>query len=410
MSITLGILVSYWLEYGTQYIGGTRCAPGIPYTGGTPSKPTFDPRYDVDPPGHRCPGGQSQAAWRVPFALQIVPALVLGIGMLFYPESPRYYLMRHQEDAALRALAQLRRAEHPDSECLRDEYLAIKAEVLFDESIARDRFPGKTGAALYFAQYGSMVSTKPAFRRLAIGCLIGFFQQFMGCNALIYFAPTIFGQLGLTGGTTSLLATGVYGIVNTLSTLPALFLIDRVGRRPLLMYGAAGTFVSLVIVGAMLSAYGDSLPAHPAAGWLGIAFIYIYDVNFSYSFAPIGWVLPAEIFNLGNRSKAMAITTSCTWMCNFVIGLVTPDMLESFGWGTYIFFAAFCLLALLFTYFCVPETKGKSLEDMDEIFGDTAAHEEKQRLFNIAASLGLTTPLPTLDKIDDATADAREYA
>ncbi|OAA80719.1 General substrate transporter [Akanthomyces lecanii RCEF 1005] len=410
LSITLGILVSYWLEYGTQYIGGTRCAPGIPYTGGTPGKPTFDPRYDVGPPGKRCPGGQSQAAWRVPFALQIVPALVLGIGMLFYPESPRYHLMRHQEDAALRALAQLRRAEHPDSECLRDEYLAIKAEVLFDESIARDRFPGKTGASLYFAQYGSLVSSKPAFGRLAIGCLIGFFQQFMGCNALIYFAPTIFGQLGLTGGTTSLLATGVYGIVNTLSTLPALFLIDRVGRRPLLMCGAAGTFISLVIVGAMLGAYGNDLPAHPAAGWVGIAFIYIYDINFSYSFAPIGWVLPSEIFNLGNRSKAMAITTSCTWMCNFIIGLVTPDMLESFGWGTYIFFAAFCLLALLFTYFCVPETKGKSLEDMDEIFGDTAAHEEKQRLFNIAASLGLTAPLPTLDKMDDATADAREYA
>ncbi|KAJ6785215.1 hypothetical protein PWT90_02949 [Aphanocladium album] len=409
LSITLGILVSYWLEYGTQYIGGVRCAPDIPYTGGTPDKPKFDPRFDVGPPGHRC-SGQSQAAWRVPFALQIVPALILGVGMLFYPESPRYHLMRHQEDAALRSLAQLRRVDHPDSECLREEYLSIKAEVLFDETIARDRFPGKTGASLYLAQYGSLVSTKPAFRRLAIGCLIGFFQQFMGCNALIYFAPTIFGQLGLTGGTTSLLATGVYGIVNTLSTLPALFLIDRVGRRPLLMSGAAGTCISLVIVGAILGAYGSNLPQHPAAGWVGIAFIYIYDINFSYSFAPIGWVLPSEIFNLGNRSKAMAITTSCTWMCNFIIGLVTPDMLEKLQWGTYIFFAAFCLLAFLFTFFLVPETKGKSLEDMDEIFGDTAAHEEKQRLFNIAASLGLTAPMPTPDKIDAVTAEAQEYA
>lgn len=413
MSITLGILVSYWLEYGTQYIGGVRCAPDIPYTGGggASGTPTFDPRYDVGPPGRRCPG-QSEAAWRVPFALQIMPALVLGVGMLFYPESPRYHLMRHQEDAALRALAQLRRADHPDSPCLRDEYLAIKAEVLFDESLARERFPGKTGAALYVAQYGSLVATGPARRRLAIGCLVGFFQQFQGCNAIIYYAPKIFSQLGLTGGTSSLLATGVYGIVNTLSTLPALFLIDRVGRRPLLLCGAAGTFISLVVVGAILGAYGPSgLPRHPAAGWVGIAFIYIYDVNFSYSFAPIGWVLPAEIFNLGGRAKAMAITTSGTWMCNFVIGLVTPDMLASFGWGTYIFFAAFCLLAFLFTYFFVPETKGKSLEDMDDVFGDTAAHEEKQRLLAIAASLGLTAPIPTtLDKIDAATADAREYA
>lgn len=208
----------------------------------------------------------------------------------------------------------------------------------------------------------------------------------MGCNAIIYYAPTIFGQLGLSGRTTSLLATGVYGIINTLSTLPALFLIDRVGRRPLLIAGAAGTCVSLVVVGGMIGGYGGS--SH-AAGWAGIAFIYIYDINFSYSFAPIGWVLPSEIFNLGNRAKAMSVTTSATWMCNFVIGLVTPDMLESWGYGTYLFFAGFCLLALGFVYFFVPETRGRSLEDMDAVFGDVAAHEEKTRLFGIAAELGI---------------------
>lgn len=203
-----------------------------------------------------------------------------------------------------------------------------------------------------------------------------------------YYAPTIFSQLGLSGRTSSLLATGIYGIVNTLSTLPALFLIDRVGRRPLLMAGALGTCISLVIVAAVIGGFGGS---SQAAGWVGIAFIYIYDINFSYSFAPIGWVLPSEIFNLGTRSKAMSVTTSATWMCNFIIGLVTPDMLATLGYGTYIFFAVFCLLALMFTYFFVPETRGKSLEDMDEVFGDEAAHEQKARLFEIAAELGVGT-------------------
>jgi MFS family permease len=234
-----------------------------------------------------------------------------------------------------------------------------------------------------------------------------FSQQFMGCNAIIYYAPTMFAQLGLSGKTSGLLATGVYGIVNTLSTLPALFLIDKVGRRPLLMCGAAGTFISLVIVGGIIGGYGSSLSSHPSAGWAGIAFVYIYDINFSYSFAPIGWVLPSEIFNLGNRSKAMAITTSATWMCNFIIGLVTPDMLDKIGWGTYIFFAAFCLIALVFTYFFVPETRNKSLEDMDVVFGDTAAHEEKARLFDIAASMGLTDALPH-EKIDAQRTMAEE--
>lgn len=214
-----------------------------------------------------------------------------------------------------------------------------------------------------------------------------FFQQFIGCNAMIYYAPTIFAQLGLDGNTTSLLATGVYGIVNTLSTLPALFLIDGVGRRPLLMCGAFGTMVSLVIVAGIIGAYGDELVNHKSAGWAGIAFIYIYDINFSYSFAPIGWVLPSEIFNLAIRSKAISITTSTTWMCNFIIGLVTPDMLDSITYGTYIFFAAFALIALAFVYFLVPETRGKTLEDMDAVFGDSAAFEEKQRMRQIEAQL-----------------------
>jgi sugar porter (SP) family MFS transporter len=346
----------------------------------------------------------------VPFALQILPAVILGVGMLFFPESPRFHLMRRNEDAALRSLARLRRV-HPDSDCLREEYLSIKAEVLFDDAIARDKFPGQSGWRLYLSQYKSLFNTKPTLKRTAVGCITMFLQQFIGCNAMIYYAPTIFGQLGLKGNTTSLLATGVYGIVNTLSTLPAVFLIDKLGRRPLLMSGAIGTGISLVIVGAILAAYGDTLPSHKAAGWTGIAFIYIYDVNFSYSFAPIGWVLPSEIFSLGNRSKAMALTTSTTWMCNFIIGLVTPDMLETIKWGTYIFFAAFSLIALAFTYFFVPETKGKSLEDMDEVFGDAAAHEEKARLFNIAADLGLAAPVAGPDdKMEQIERENREYA
>ncbi|OJD34449.1 mfs sp sugar:h+ symporter [Diplodia corticola] len=385
LSITLGILISYWLEYGTQFIGGARCDPAIAYTAGSAAAPEFDPVADVGPGG--CTG-QSDASWRLPLALQIVPAVVLGLGMLFYPESPRYCLMRDDEDGALSALARIRRA-HIDSDSLCREYLAIKAEVLFEQSYARDNHPGKSGLSLYLAQYAALVASWPSFKRLAVGCCVMFFQQAIGCNAIIYYAPTIFAQLGLSSKTTSLLATGVYGVVNTLSTLPALFLIDRVGRRPLLMSGAFGTCVSLVVVAGIVGGYGSSLAAHPAAGWTGIAFVYMYDVNFSYSFGPIGWVLPAEIFPLGSRSKAMSVTTSATWMCNFVVGLVTPGMLDVLGYGTYVFFAAFAALALAFTFFCVPETKGRSLEDMDVVFGDAAAHEEKARLFAIAAELGI---------------------
>ncbi|KAF4222678.1 hypothetical protein CNMCM8980_007840 [Aspergillus fumigatiaffinis] len=379
LSITIGILVSYWINYGTNYIGGSRCAPDVPFSNGS----KFDPYHDV--PSGGC-DGQSDASWRLPLALQIVPAMILGLGMLFFPDTPRWLMMKERYDDALRSLSKLRRKARDCPELV-NEYLEIKASILLENTFAREHFPNMSGLRLHAAQYLSFLTTWARFKRLAIGCCVMFFQQFMGCNAMIYYAPTIFGQLGLDGNTTSLLATGVYGIVNCLSTLPALFLIDKVGRRPLLMFGATGTCISLAIVGGVIGAYGSDLVNHKSAGWAGIAFIYIYDINFSYSFAPIGWVLPSEIFNLSIRSKAISITTSATWMCNFIIGLVTPDMLDTITYGTYIFFAAFCLLALAFTFFCIPETRGKTLEDMDLIFGDTAAHEEKQRIVQIEAEL-----------------------
>ncbi|KAF7179780.1 hypothetical protein CNMCM7691_008830 [Aspergillus felis] len=379
LSITIGILVSYWINYGTNYIGGSRCAPDVPLRNGA----KFDPYRDV--PSGGC-DGQSEASWRLPLALQIVPAMILGLGMLFFPDTPRWLMMKERYDDALRSLSKLRRKARDCPELV-NEYMEIKASILLENTFAREHFSNMSGLRLHAAQYLSFLTTWARFKRLAIGCSVMFFQQFMGCNAMIYYAPTIFGQLGLDGNTTSLLATGVYGIVNCLSTLPALFLIDKVGRRPLLMSGATGTCISLAIVGGIIGAYGSDLVNHKSAGWAGIAFIYIYDINFSYSFAPIGWVLPSEIFNLSIRSKAISITTSATWMCNFIIGLVTPDMLDTITYGTYIFFAAFCLLALAFTFFCIPETRGKTLEDMDLIFGDTAAHEEKQRIVQIEAEL-----------------------
>ncbi|KAL4961189.1 sugar porter family MFS transporter [Aspergillus stella-maris] len=402
LSVTLGILISYWIDYGTNYIGGTRCAPNTPYTGGTADTPTFDPYNDVPIDG--CTA-QSEASWRLPLAIQILPAVILGIGMLFFPDSPRWLLMKERDDEALSALSRLRRQVR-DSLPLQNEYLEIRASIMLENSFAREKFPNLSGFRLHAAQYMSFLTTWARFKRLAIGCCVMFFQQFMGCNAIIYYAPTVFAQLGLDGNTTSLLATGVYGIINCLSTLPALFFIDKVGRRVLLMAGATGTCISLVIVGGILGAYGSGIVNHKAAGWAGIAFIYIYDVNFSYSFAPIGWVLPSEIFNLSIRSKAISITTSATWMCNFIIGLVTPDMLDSISWGTYIFFAAFCLLALAFTFFFIPETRGKTLEDMDLIFGDTAAHEEKKRIKRIEGQLRGT---PVVDDDEDLKKDGEEH-
>lgn len=157
-----------------------RCAPHIPYTGGTPSDPKLDPRTDVGP---YCCIGQSQAAWRLPFTMRILPAIILGVGMLFFPESHRYFLMRDYEEKDLAALTKIRRAQ-PDADELRREFLAIKAEVHFDESFAKDRYPGKTAVILWLSQYSSLVNRRAAFHRVAVGCCTMFSQQLMGCNAM----------------------------------------------------------------------------------------------------------------------------------------------------------------------------------------------------------------------------------
>ncbi|KAK7207551.1 putative MFS sugar transporter [Myxozyma melibiosi] len=378
LSITIGILLAFWIDYGANYIGGTRCWPDQPYANGV----SFNPYTDVGDG----PCQQSSAAWRVPFGLQLLPALVLGVGMLFMPYSPRWLVMRGRDAEAREALCRIRRRAEDDPVII-EEFIGIKAEVLFEHSQHEEKYGSATGAKLEWAQYREIVSNPSSFRRVFIGSAVMFFQQFMGCNALIYYAPTIFAQLGLDSNTNSLLATGVYGIINCLATFIALALIDKIGRRVLLMVGAIGTMISLLFVAGIVGSYQASLPMHPVAGWASVVFIYLYDVNFAYSWAPIGWVLPSEIFPLAIRSKGISITTSATWMCNFIIGLVSPRMLESITYGTYIFFAIFCLLAFFFTLFVIPETRGKSLEEMDLAFNDNTAHEDKQRIIMITSTL-----------------------
>lgn len=131
-------------------------------------------------------------------------------------------------------------------------------------------------------------------------------------------APTIMSSLGLDPATTSLLATGVVGVINVVFTIPAILFLDVLGRRKTLLFGAIGMCISHIIVASILGVYANSFAEHPGAGWAGVAFIYIFIANFAYSWGPVGWVLPSEIMPLSIRSKAMSISTSANWFCNFI--------------------------------------------------------------------------------------------
>ncbi|KAG9520376.1 general substrate transporter, partial [Aureobasidium melanogenum] len=366
LAICTGIMISYWIGYGTNYIGGTGA-------------------------------GQSDAAWLVPICIQLLPAIILGVGIIWLPQSPRWLVTRDRVDEALDVLAGIRRAPK-DSEIVQLEFLEIKAQHMFEVDRSRAKFPQFQSGSfmdnfkLGFYDYASLFTNRSLRKRVFVAIFTMVFQQWSGINAILYYAAFIFQDLGLTGNTTSLLASGVGGILLMLATIPAVLYIDQLGRKPVLICGAIGMGISHIIVAALYGAFGPSgWKGHAAAGWVAVVFVWIYQINFGYSWGPGAWVLVAEVFPLGVRAKGVSIGASSNWLNNFAIGQATPDMVAKMNYGTFIFFGIICFLAAAFIYFMVPETKGLTLEEMDEIFGDEAgnAADDRARLERIYTELGL---------------------
>jgi MFS family permease len=144
--------------------------------------------------------------------------------------------------------------------------------------------------------------------------------------------PLIFANLGLTSNTSALLATGITGVINVATTIPALFIIDKVGRRPLLFAASAGMLATMVVTGSLASKYSDHWEANPSAGWACVVMIWLYIVNFAYGWGPCSWTLIAEVFPLSIRAKGTTIAASANWMNNFAVALMVPSMLEAISW------------------------------------------------------------------------------
>ncbi|KAF3767942.1 putative sugar transporter [Cryphonectria parasitica EP155] len=384
LSITIGTTIAFWLDYGFQFIGGSECKPyNVPE-----DQWYIDGSFNYEAAhGHLC-SGQKDIAWRFPIAFQMVFAWILFVGMFFLPFSPRWLAMKHRDEECIASLSKLRRLP-ADDPVLRAEFLEIKAAVMFDEEVEAE-----------LAATGKFGTWKPLFaknmqKRVWIGIWLMIFQQFTGINSVLYYAPQIFDSFGLTSTTVSLLATGVTGILQVIFTIPSVLYLDRFGRKTFLICGAIGMMVCHAIVAGVEGSFMSDWSAHGNAGWAAVAFVWLFAVNFAYSWGPVTWVLAQEIFPNSLRSKGVAITASTNWMFNFVIGLTTKDMLSTSGmsYGTYIFFACFCGMGAVFVWKCIPETKDKTLEELDVYFGGddtTIAAEDKARMDRIYASLGLS--------------------
>jgi MFS transporter, SP family, xylose:H+ symportor len=280
------------------------------------------------------------SGWRWMFASEAFPAVLFFVLMLFVPESPRYLVGRGKTD---RALALLSRINGPQA-------AGIELEAI------RETMGGKVESAAQLL--------KPGLRRvLVIGIALAILQQITGINVFMYYAPEIFKQLG-SGTDTALLQTVVIGACNVAFTLVAIRTVDRLGRRPLMIIGATGMGVSLTGLG--FAAYTGTTQL-----WV-LAFILGYIASFAMSLGPVVWVILAEIFPNRIRGRAMSVAVLILWASNYVISQTFP-MINEDPWlvGTFHhafpfwLYAVFCVVLIGVMVFFVPETKGRSLEEIE---------------------------------------------
>ena len=269
--------------------------------------------------------------WRLMFGSECVPAGLFTLLILLVPETPRYLAMTGRDDKALHVLSRIN-GESKAKEILDD----IKNTV--------------TEKKEKLLTYGWIV--------IFVGIMLSVFQQIVGINAVLYYAPRIFESMGMSNPMTQ---TVLMGVINISFTLLAIFTVEKLGRRPLLIVGSLG-----MAVGALGVALADVLPSLP--GVIGVISVMVYSACFMFSWGPICWVLIAEIFPNTIRGAAVAIAVAFQWISNFAVSSTFVPMYTwspAFTYGLYCFF---CLLAAFFVFKMVPETKGKTLEDMTALW------------------------------------------
>ena len=281
--------------------------------------------------------GQSLAwindiGWRYMFASEAIPALLFGLLLFLVPETPRYLALNNQDKQALTILEKINGKKAAKT---------ILAEIKTTVNVS-------SGKLLSF---GKTV--------IVIGILLSVFQQFVGINVALYYAPRIFESMGAAKDA-SMLQTIVMGLVNVVFTVIAILTVDKWGRKPLLIFGSIGMAVGMVGVATM--AFSNII------GIGTLIFIIIFTASFMMSWGPICWVLISEIFPNKIRGQAVAIAVAAQWAANYFISSTYPMMMEYSGGLTYSFYGLMSILSAIFVWKFVPETKGKSLEEMENIW------------------------------------------
>lgn len=292
-------------------------------------------------------------SYRIPIAVQFAWAIILFVGCVFLPETPRWFIKKGQPEKAAKSLSRLRRLS-PEHPAVIEELAEITANHEYELSL---------GKATYIDCFKGNLGT-----RLFTGCALQALQQLTGVNFIFYYGTSFFQNSGINN---PFVVSMVTSCVNVASTFPGLYLVEKWGRRNLLLFGAVGMAVCQFIVAITGTVAGtENLAAQKAL----IAFVCIYIFFFACSWGPVAWVVTGEIFPLKVRAKSLSMTTASNWLLNFAIGYATPYMVNSgpgnANLGAKVFFVwgGCCFICIFFVWSMIYETKGLSLEQVDELY------------------------------------------
>ncbi|KNG82378.1 sugar transporter [Aspergillus nomiae NRRL 13137] len=330
--ITMGIMLAFWINYGsTLHIKGT-------------------------------------AQYMVPLAMQALPALLLLVGMLLCNESPRWLAKQDRWEDARKTLSRVRNLPptHP--------YVENEFQDIVNQLEQERQLIGGSGFWDLMREMWLIPSNR---KRVMISIFLMVCQQMTGTNAINYYAPQIFKNLGITGNTTGLFATGVYGIVKMVACAVFLvFVADSLGRRRSLLWTSVAQGLAMLYIGlyVRIAPPVEGQPVIPA-GYVALVCIFLFAATFQFGWGPVCWIYVSEIPTTRLRSLNVAFAAATQWLFNFVVSRAVPNMLVTVGangYGTYIIFACFCFSMGVWVWFFIPDTKGLSLEKMDELFGATS--------------------------------------
>jgi len=292
--------------------------------------------------------------WRIPFIVQVIPGALFIFLMLFQPESPRWLVEHEQYDRAAQTLAYVARTSVDD-----------EAVIVTLNNIKAD-FVGKHKLSTW-AQFKKMGESRSIALRCFIPSLLMFFQQWTGTNAINYFSPQIFADLGISGTTSGLFATGIYGVVKVVSvSLVLAFAVEGLGRKNCLMIGGLGQGLTMIWIGGFSGIHTQKTVV--PASYVSIVAVYVYAIFYCIGWGPVPWIVASETAPNHVRTAALSIALAVNWLFSFTISRITPNMLDNIKYGTFLLFGVFCLIMAVWAYIFLPETAAVALEDIRHLF------------------------------------------